>query len=364
MTHLQAKERQVIALTWGSTWGHTFPLAALHNYLQEENEYDFVWVWEEEGLEEEIAHKHKIKFLDIPAGKIRRYFDIRNFYEPLKNLTGLFYGIYYILKYKIDIVFSKWWYVSLPLCIAAFLLRKKIYIHESDTFGWVANKIIAKVATKVFYTFPNEHIDGSKHIVTGQILNPELIENLKDLYIGQNDKLSVYVIGGSQWSKTIFSALLKALPDLQDIEFQIVLGEKNMDFRSDFKRFDNVLVHDFLTQKRMWTILKKIDIAVTRAWATSLRELNMFGIHSIIIPLGNSAWDHQNKNAWYFHENFWSDLLDEEDNLSENLKKKLLQYRDLRKQWLNLKNFYRSLEIIEKELKHPAHEEEKKEDNL
>jgi UDP-N-acetylglucosamine:LPS N-acetylglucosamine transferase len=45
--------------------------------------------------------------LDIPAGKIRRYFDLRNIYEPFKNLTGIFFGIYYIIKYKIDIIFSK-----------------------------------------------------------------------------------------------------------------------------------------------------------------------------------------------------------------------------------------------------------------
>jgi UDP-N-acetylglucosamine--N-acetylmuramyl-(pentapeptide) pyrophosphoryl-undecaprenol N-acetylglucosamine transferase len=66
-----------------------------------------VWVGQEESLEEEVARKYKIKFLNTPAGKVRRYFDWRNLYEPLRNITGIVFGIYYIMKYKIDIVFSK-----------------------------------------------------------------------------------------------------------------------------------------------------------------------------------------------------------------------------------------------------------------
>lgn len=350
MNHLQKEEKKLIALTWWSTWWHVFPLLSLYNYSKDENIYNFIWIWEEESLEEEIAGKNKIPFLDIPAWKLRRYFDIRNFYEPLKNLTGIFFWIYYILKYDINIVFSKGWYVAIPLCIAAFILRKEIYIHESDIVWWIANKIIWKLATKIFYTFPNEKIDEEKYIVSWQILNPELLETIKDLYIWQNDKLSIFVIWWSQWSKKILTNLLKILPNLQEINFQIVLWDKNMDFRKKFKKFNNVLVHDFLTQRRMWTILKTTDIAITRAWATTLWELNMFGIHSLIIPLNNSAWNHQNKNAIYFNEKFWSDILDEDDNLNKNLEKTILKYKDLRKSWLNLKNFYKSLEIIELEM--------------
>ncbi len=351
MSHLEEKKKKVIALTWWATGWHIFPLFAIYNYFKEEEDYDFIWVWEEWNLEEEIAHKNKIDFFDIPAWKIRRYFDWRNFYEPLKNLTGIFFWFYYLLRYKVDIVFSKWWYVALPLCIAAFILRRKIYIHESDTVSWIANKIIWKIATKVFYTFPHEGIDNKKYFVSWQILNPELIEWLKDLYVWTNTNLEVFVIWWSQWSTRIFETLLKLLPDLKDINFQVVLWEKNMHFRKEFKKFKNVLCHDFLTQKRLWKILKTTDIAITRAWATTLWELNVFGIHSIIIPLSWSAWDHQNKNASFFKEKFWSDVLDEESKIEVELFRKLQKYKTLRKNWLNLNWFFKSLQIIEKEIK-------------
>jgi UDP-N-acetylglucosamine:LPS N-acetylglucosamine transferase len=44
-------------------------------------------------------------------------------------------------------------------------MRKKVYIHESDTASGLANRIISHFATKIFYTFPNEKIDGEKHIL-------------------------------------------------------------------------------------------------------------------------------------------------------------------------------------------------------
>ena len=339
-----------IAITWGSTGWHIFPLLSIYNYLSENKDYKFLWVWEEDSLEEELANKNKIQFLWIPAWKIRRYFDWRNFYEPFKNLTWIVFGIYYILKYKIDIVFSKWGYVSLPLCIAAFILRKKIYVHESDTVSWISNIIISKIATKVFYSFLNEKIDNKKYFLSWQILNPELLDNISDINIEENEILEVIVIGWSQWSKTIFENLIKILPDLNDINFQVVLWEKNMHFKEDFKVFSNVIAHDFLTQKRLGKILKNIDIAITRWWSTTLWELNAFWIHSIIVPLSNSAWNHQQNNANYFNKEFWSDILDENDNLEIELFRILQKYKDLRKSWLNLNNLLKPLQLIKKEI--------------
>ncbi len=365
MTHLRKKEKKVIALTGWSTWWHIFPLLSVFNYLKEEKKYDFFWVWELDSLEEETARKNKIPFIDIPAWKIRRYYDVRNFYEPLKNLSWIAFGIYYILKNKIDIIFSKWWYVALPLCIAAFILRKKIYIHESDTVSWIANKLIWKIATKVFYTFPNEKtlMEDGKHILSGQILNPELLDNVDNLDVAENEKLSVMIMAWSQWSTTIFEAMLNVLNHVEGIDFQVILWEKNMHFREDFKKIPGIMVHDFITQKRLGKILKQVDIAITRWWATSLWELNMFWIHSIIIPLEWSAWDHQNKNAMYFKEKFWSDVIYENEDLEIEIYKKLQAYKNLRKSGLNLNWFFKPLQIIEKEMNEDLEENIKSNNN-
>ncbi len=346
------KTKKNLALTWGWTWGHIFPLLSAYNYLKEDNIYKFFWVWERNSLEEDIAEDNDIKFLVAPAWKLRRYFDLRNFYEPLKNLTWIVYSIYYILKYKIDIIFSKWWYVSLPLCIAWFLLRKKIYIHESDTIWGVSNKIISKIATKVFYTFPNEKTKlWGKYITSWQILNPDLLEWLKGVEIEENKKLEILVIAWSQGSTRIFNSLIKILPDFEDISFTVILWNKNLSFKESFSKFQNVKIMDFVTQEKLWNIYKKTDIAITRAWATTLFELSAFWIHSIIIPLTESAWGHQQKNAEYFNKKYGSDIVDENKDFEIKLFRKIKKYKNMRKRKLNLENFYEALKIIEREIK-------------
>jgi len=302
-------------------------------------------------MEYEIAYQNQIPFIHIPSWKIRRYFDIRNFYEPTKNLTWIFFWIYYIIKYKIDIVISKWGFAWLPLCIAAYILRKKVYIHESDTSSGLANRIISKIATKVFYSFPNNLIDGKKHILSWQILNPELLNKVsKDEEIIQNEKLEVLVIAWSQWSTKIFDSLKSILNNLMDVNFTIILWEKNKHFRSVFENYNNVKLYDFVSQEDLWEIYKKTDICITRWWATTLWELYFFWIHSIIVPLSNSANNHQQINWEYFKEKFWSDLLDENNKLNLEIYRLITKYKDLRKNWLNLDWYFYALEKIKKEI--------------
>ncbi len=340
-----------IALTWWWTWGHIFPLLSIYNYLKNDENLNFIWFWDEDSLEAQICDESNINFEHIPAGKIRRYFDVKNFFEPLKNLSWIIWWIYYILKYKIDIIISKWGYVSLPLCIAGFLLRKKIYIHESDIISGVTNNLISKVATKIFYSFPNEKIDNEKHILIGQILNPELLENIDTKWeVEENEKMEVLVIAWSQWSTTIFENIKTILNNLIDINFTIILWDKNLHFRETFEGFSNVKLYDFVSQKELWEIYKKTDIAITRGWSTTLWELYFFGIHSIIVPLEWSAQDHQVKNALYFKENFWSDVIEESPQLNLDIFRLINKYKDLRKAWLNTKNFYYPLEKIKAEI--------------
>ena len=340
-----------IALTWGATGWHIFPLVSLYNYLKNDKSLNFIWFWDEEWFEAEVAEKNNIPFEHIPSWKIRRYFDFRNFFEPLKNLTGIFFGLYYIWKYKIDIIFSKWGFVSLPLCIAWYILRKKIYIHESDTVSGLANKIISKFATKIFYTFPNELIDDVKHITTGQILNPELLNNVDKVWsLVENEKLEVLVIAWSQGSTIIFENLKTILNNLIDINFTIILWEKNLWFKKIFENFSNVKLYDFASQEELWEIYQKTDIAITRAWATTLWELYYFGIHSIIVPLSTAAQNHQEKNANFFKQKVWSDVLNENDKLNLEIFRLLNKYKTLRKASLNTKNFFYSLEKIKTEI--------------
>ena len=264
--------KKTIALTWWWTWWHILPLLWLYNYLKNDWKYDFIWVWEEWWMEEEIAINNNIKFLEVSAWKIRRYFDKRNFYEPLKNLTWIFQWIYYITKYKIDIIFSKWWYVSIPLCLAWKVLWKKIFIHESDTVWWISNKIVWKLATKIFYTFPNEKIDNTKHILTWQILNQELLTWI-NIYETEeeNEKLNVLVIAWSQGSTNIFRNLINILPDIEDINFNV--KEQFLKLNEGFIPTE---LANYLAEVLLWQMSVESGFnpnATSKSWAIGILQI-------------------------------------------------------------------------------------------
>lgn len=340
-----------IALTWWWTWGHIYPLVSIYNYFSNNKNLNFIWFWDEDWLEYKIAEENNINFIHIPSWKIRRYFDIKNFFDPLKTISWIFWWFYYIISNKIDIIFSKWWYVSVPLCIAWFLLWKKIYIHESDSISWISNIFVSKLATKIFYTFPNEKIDDKKHILIWQILNNDLIKNIdRSTELIENEKLEILVIAWSQWSTKIFENIKTIVNNLIDINFTIILWDKNLHFKQEFEKTSNVKLYNFVSQKELWEIYKKTDIAITRAWATTLWELYYFWIHSIIIPLPSSAQNHQQLNWEYFKKNFWSDLLQESNQLNLEIFRLLNKYKNLRKHWLNIKWFFSALDKLKDEI--------------
>jgi UDP-N-acetylglucosamine:LPS N-acetylglucosamine transferase len=177
-----------------------------------------------------------------------------------------------------------------------------------------------------------------------------LLDWLSDLIVENNEKLRVLVIAWSQWSKTIFENLVKIIWDLSEIEFDIILWEKNLSFKRQLNIFKNTTIYDFVNQEELWKIYKQTDIAITRWSATVLAELYYFWIHSIIVPITN-AGNHQKYNAEYYREKNGSDVLDENRNLALELYRKLRKYEDFRKKDLNLEWFFDAMNIIEKEIK-------------
>ncbi len=343
---METTKKTKIIFTGGGSLGHVTPLVSIFHYFGTEN-YNYMWLWERDSFESECAEKYQIDFHEISAGKIRRYFDWKNFYEPLKNLTGIFEAWYYMLRYKGDIIISKWGYVALPVCIAGYILRKKIYIHESDCVMWLTNRICSRLATKVFTSFD---LKNTKTLHTGHIMNPLMLDGLESISKKENTRLQILVIAGSQWSVKICETLEKILPDCQEIDFHILTGNiNNQDLLDSLWKFTNTKLYTQLPQEELALLYVQSDIAITRGSST-LWELMYFGIHSIIIPHKYTGGNHQQKNAEYFQKTYGSDILDEDDQLELELFRKLNSYKNLRKSGLNLEGYLDGVKNIEKEI--------------
>ena len=333
-----------ICLVGGWTWWHITPLVSIYRYLQ--NDAEFFWIWEKWWLEEKIAQDNKIRFFGIKAWKLRRYFSLKTLLEPF-NIIAWCFQAYSILKSnRPDVIFSKWWFVSFPVAVAASALKIRLYLHESDTVPWLANRMVWKFATKVFLGFEDAkmYFNTIRTEVVGQILSPVLFEGIPTKSV--SPKTNLIVFAGSQGSKRIFDSILANVENLADFDITIVLWSLNLWFRKDFEKFTNITCYDFIWPEEIKKLFLEADVAITRAWATSLAELEAFGIKMIIIPLKESANNHQYFNALSYKAR-WEEMLEEKD--MDMLTEVVSKYKGYKKWEIDFKK-WGALEVIRREI--------------
>ena len=142
-----------IILTGGGTAGHVTPNLALLPSLQKE-EFEIRYIGSYNGIERRLIEETGIPYDGISSGKLRRYFDIKNFSDPLRVLKGYAEALKIMKKYKPDVVFSKGGFVAVPVVLAARHHKIPVIIHESDMTPGLANKICIPIAKKVCCNFP------------------------------------------------------------------------------------------------------------------------------------------------------------------------------------------------------------------
>ena len=88
-----------IILTGGGTAGHVTPNIALVPKLKEKG-YDIQYIGSYDGIERKLIEDLKISYYGIASGKLRRYFDIKNFSDPFRVIKGYGQAVRLIEKTK------------------------------------------------------------------------------------------------------------------------------------------------------------------------------------------------------------------------------------------------------------------------
>ncbi|RQD74135.1 MAG: UDP-N-acetylglucosamine--N-acetylmuramyl-(pentapeptide) pyrophosphoryl-undecaprenol N-acetylglucosamine transferase, partial [Candidatus Syntrophonatronum acetioxidans] len=203
----------------------------------------------------------------------------------------------------------------------------------------VTNKILSKFANKVCVSFEASKKyfrDLDKVEVTGnprayEVLGSSREEGIK--YLGLNpNKATVLIVGGSRGAEVINQNALKMLPHLSKIshaQFVYVTGQVYYDKVVDYikKRenlgLDNIIIKPYLVE--MPLALSAADLVISRAGATTLAEITVLGIPSILIPSPNVTNNHQYLNAKVLSEGGAAELVNEEDLTPSLLVNKIIE---------------------------------------
>ena len=164
-----------IVLTGGGTAGHVTPNIALLPHLKKLG-YDIQYIGSYDGIEKKLIEELGISYHGISSGKLRRYFDIKNFSDPFRVAKGFFQAKQLLKQLKPDIIFSKGGFVTVPVVQAAKAQHIPVILHESDMTPGLANRLALPAASKICCNFPEtvSHLPEGKAVVTGSPIREEL----------------------------------------------------------------------------------------------------------------------------------------------------------------------------------------------
>lgn len=306
-----------IILTGGGTAGHVTPNIALMPRLKELG-YEISYVGSYDGIEKKLIEELGIPYYGISSGKLRRYFDLRNFIDPFKVLRGYFQSKKLMKKLKPDIVFSKGGFVSVPVARAAAKKKIPVILHESDMTPGLANKLALPKATKICCNFPEtqKNLPDGKAVVTGTPIRTELFTGDKEAakkFCGfTDDKPVILFIGGSTGSQVINDTLSACLDELLE-KYNIIhlCGKGKANKANDGKK--GYVQYEYI-KKELADLFALSDIAISRAGANAICELLALRKPNILIPLSLAASrGDQILNAQSFEKSGYSKVIKEED---------------------------------------------------
>ena len=328
-----------IVLTGGGTAGHVTPNIALLPRLRELG-YDVQYIGSYDGIEKKLIEELGVPYHGIASGKLRRYFDWKNFSDPFRVMKGFFQSKKLLKQLKPDIIFSKGGFVSVPVVQAAKQLHIPVIIHESDMTPGLANKLALPAATKVCCNFPEtlEHLPEGKAVLTGSPIRQELLSGDKFKareFLGfTSDKPVIMVVGGSLGSVAVNEAVRGILPELLK-DFQVVhlCGKGKID--DSLKNLDGYAQFEYIKDE-LKDLFALTDIVISRAGANAICELLALHKPNLLIPLSaNASRGDQILNARSFERQGYSVVLEEEELNKQVLLDSILRLYENRESYID-----------------------------
>jgi len=322
-----------IVLTGGGTAGHVTPNIALMPALRAKG-FEIEYIGSYEGIEKQLIEQEGVTYYGISSGKLRRYFDWKNFTDPFRVLRGYVQSRRLLKKIGPDVVFSKGGFVSVPVVRAAASLHIPVIIHESDMTPGLANKLAFPAARYVCCNFPETvaYLPEGKAVLTGSPIRGQLLhgERAKGAaFCGLDaDRPVLLVTGGSQGSASVNALVRRNLDELLKI-FQIVhlCGAGNLD--ESLKDREGYVQYEYIREE-LPDLFALADVVVSRAGANSICELLALRKPALLIPLPASASrGDQILNARSFKKQGFSEMLEEETMTDEQFLETVQKlYRD------------------------------------
>lgn len=315
----------------GAGGGHFYPLIAVvesirkQTFIQKIVQPD-VYFFSDKPYDEKVLFEEQIKFVQVPAGKLRVYPSLETITDLFKTFYGCIVAIFKLYALYPDVVFAKGGYASFPTLVAARILSIPVVVHESDTIPGRTTTFGGKFASRVAISYPEAAPFFPKDTIalTGQPIREILLppENYKRVY-EKKDRPVIMILCGSQGSQRINEVILQILPELLD-QYDIVhqAGRVNVD---EIKKMTGEMLKEHQFKNHYFVdgfidlslFYPKVDMVITRG-SSAMFEIALWQLPMLVIPIPQTISRDQCSNAYAMASRGVASVL-EENNIGKSI---------------------------------------------
>ena len=317
-----------VGLACGGTGGHISPALALMKDFKNFNLNPYFFT-DIRGTHILKSYSYSVILSGSPSTK-----GIKRITNLLKMIIGIFQSIYFLYKNNINLVIGFGGYSSVPIIVAAKLLRIPSIIHEQNKIIGKANKFCSSFCNKIALSFDlkTKSSKSDKYVITGNPVSKDF-EKIGDKKFEpiSKQRITILVIGGSQGTKIFSEIIPKVIQKLpKKIKDKIFIFQQCRNEDKDkvklFYEQKNIKFDVKTFFSEIYNIFEKADLIISRSGGSTISEISAAGRPSILIPFPFSAEDHQKENALEFQKNNACVLLEQKELNEKVLLDKLVLF--------------------------------------
>ncbi len=311
---------RTILIMAGGTGGHIFPALAVADELKSRG-WRVVWLGSKTGMEARIVPEHGYEIEWLRFGGLRGKGLIRMALLPLNLLIAFWQSARVIFRVRPDVVLGMGGYVSFPGGMMAALFLRPLVVHEQNAVAGLANKVLAMVSDRVLEAFPGAL---PRAVCTGNPVRKSIaaIDEPQSRYATRAGRLRLLVIGGSLGAKALnetVPAALALIPGDARPEVTHQSGRQHLTALQALYRDAGVDASTVAFIEDMAAAFARADIVVCRAGATTVAELAVAGVASLLVPFPYAVDDHQTVNARFLADRDAAMLIQQRDLTPQRL---------------------------------------------
>tara|TARA_B100000035_G_scaffold302613_1_gene300388 strand:+ start:9036 stop:10127 length:1092 start_codon:yes stop_codon:yes gene_type:complete len=334
-----------IFIVASGTGGHVVPAKTIAMKLIRQN-YLVTWIGTLHGIENKIVNDKHINFKYLKSSGIRGKSFLHTINGIINLIISFFQSLVYILKDKPIFILGFGGYISVPVSIAAFLMRVPVYVHESNSIAGSANKINNIFSKTTFQTFPGTFPTSKKIILSGNPIEDSFskITQPEIKYKTRSETLNLLIFGGSQGAK-FFNHNIPSCLNHFGSKFNVIHITGNQDRNLVEKIYNNshmkAQVIEFsheIDKLYDWS-----DIVISRSGSMTVSEICRANRAAILIPFIYATDNHQYANAKFLENSDVAKIVEENDDFSLELNKSLTEMYNNQEILLRMSNNSKNL---------------------